>query len=93
MYNEYYNPPLEQSRPAAALPQHQQTAASVGTTNFVDASIDNSAKSRTGLGPVAPGPLKTSNPAPIVEDGPPAQGLPAVTMHVETPPYSRIWVK
>jgi len=75
-YNEYYEPPLEQFQQAAALPrsQYQQTAASDDTTNLVDAPIAKSAKSprRTGLGSVAPGPPKTSNPARIVEEAPPA---------------------
>jgi len=71
-YNEYHKPPLEQSEQAAA--PHQQTAPSGSTTNLVDAPIDNSAKSppKTSLVSVSPGPPKTSNPARIVEDAPPA---------------------
>ena len=69
MHNDHHEPSLEHSQQAVALPrsQHQQTAASLDTTNY-------SAKSphKTGLVSVAPGPPKTSNPARIVEDGPPA---------------------
>jgi len=75
-YNEYHKPPLDQSQPAATLPRskYQQTVPSGGTTNLVDAPIDTSAKSprKASLVSVAPGPPKTSNPARIVEDGPPA---------------------